>query len=96
MDIGPVIRKMVRCRCAEQHRKAGRVSRLVILCLSFSSVVLLAQAPAQPDWGALQDETMRHYQTLLRFDTMDPPGREVPVAEYLQHVFDQEGYKPGT
>lgn len=60
---------------------------LTMIC----SVTLLAQRPAQPDWTALQEETMRHYQTLLRFDTMDPPGREVPAAEYLKQVFDKEG-----
>jgi len=51
---------------------------------------VLAQA-REPDWTALQDETMRHYQTLLRFDTMDPPGRERPAAEYLKQVFDAAG-----
>jgi acetylornithine deacetylase/succinyl-diaminopimelate desuccinylase-like protein len=39
----------------------------------------------------LEDETMRHYQALLRFDTSDPPGRELPAAEYLKEVFDKEG-----
>ena len=38
----------------------------------------------QPDWTAFDEETMRHYQTLLRFDTTDPPGNEKPTAEDLQ------------
>ena len=51
----------------------------------------LAQSPAQPDWNALQDETMRHYQALLRLDTSNPPGNERLVADYLKQVFDSAG-----
>src|SRR6185295_10002569 len=40
--------------------------------------------PAQPDWTKLQDETMQHYQALLRIDTRNPPGNETAVAEYLK------------
>jgi len=56
-----------------------------------AAAALLAQGPAQPDCVKLQDETIRHDQTLLRFDTMDPPGRELPAAEDLKQVFDTEG-----
>ena len=34
---------------------------------------------------------MRHYQALLRFDTMDPPGNEKPAADYLRQVLEKEG-----
>jgi acetylornithine deacetylase/succinyl-diaminopimelate desuccinylase-like protein len=54
------------------------------------STVTVGQA-AQPDWARLQDETMAHYQALLRFDTSDPPGREEPAATYLREVFEKEG-----
>jgi acetylornithine deacetylase/succinyl-diaminopimelate desuccinylase-like protein len=61
------------------------------LCLSvLLSLVLLAQTQ-QPDWTAFDEETMRHFQTLLRFDTMDPPGNEKPAADYLKQVLDREG-----
>ena len=59
------------------------------LILSLSKDEPLAQD--RPDWTKLEDETMRHYQALLRFDTSDPPGKELPVAEYLKQVFDKEG-----
>src|SRR5436190_24034536 len=61
------------------------------LCLSaLLSAVLFAQAQ-QPDWTAFDEETMRHFQALLRFDTMDPPGNEKPAADYLKQVLDKEG-----
>jgi acetylornithine deacetylase/succinyl-diaminopimelate desuccinylase-like protein len=49
-----------------------------------------AQAPAI-DWRAIEAETLRHFQALLRFDTSDPPGNEQPAAEYLKQVLEQEG-----
>src|SRR5207253_692396 len=45
----------------------------------------------QPDWKAFEDETMQHFQTLLRFETMDPPGNEKPAADYLKQVLEKEG-----
>ena len=51
----------------------------------------LTQGRGQPDWTALQDETMRHFQALLRFDTTDPPGGEEPAALYLKEVLEKEG-----
>jgi acetylornithine deacetylase/succinyl-diaminopimelate desuccinylase-like protein len=66
------------------------VARLTILLTSLLSVATLAQAP-QPDWTRLQDETMQHYQALLRIDTRNPPGNETAVAEYLKRVLDKEG-----
>jgi len=52
---------------------------------------LPAQAPAELDWSAVEDETMRHFQALLRFDTSDPPGGEQEAAEYLRAVLAAEG-----
>ena len=34
---------------------------------------------------------MRHYQALVRMDTSDPPGNEVPAVEYLKRVLEAEG-----
>jgi len=62
------------------------------LC-GFVSLCLIAgaQTASQPDWKAFDDETMRHFQTLLRFETMDPPGNEKPAADYLQQTLEKEG-----
>jgi len=67
------------------------VARLTILLTLLISVTTLAQAPAQPDWTKLQDETMQHFQALLRIDTRNPPGNETAVAEYLKRVLEKEG-----
>src|SRR5215470_11769520 len=57
----------------------------VYLCL-----IAAAQTAPEPDWKAFDDETMRHFQALLRFDTMDPPGNEKPAADYLQQTLEKE------
>ncbi len=68
-----------------------RAARWGLVLVPFLWTVGLAQSPAQPDWTALQDETLRHYQALLRLDTSNPPGNERLVADYLKQVFDSAG-----
>jgi acetylornithine deacetylase/succinyl-diaminopimelate desuccinylase-like protein len=65
--------------------------RLAILVAAIASLTLFAQTSPQPDWSKLQEETMQHYQALLRIDTRNPPGNEHLVAEYLKPVFDKAG-----
>jgi acetylornithine deacetylase/succinyl-diaminopimelate desuccinylase-like protein len=48
---------------------------------------------AQPDWDAINEETLRHFRALLQFDTSDPPGRELPAAEYIRDVLEAEGFE---
>ena len=62
---------------------------LCFLAVCFSSNVL-AQV-AGPDWSALEEETLKHFRALLQFDTSDPPGGELPAAEYLYNVLQAEG-----
>ena len=45
----------------------------------------------EPDWSEVEEETLRHFRALLQFDTSDPPGRELPAAEYLRDVLEAEG-----
>jgi len=62
-------------------------------CFARTFLVLLivsALPAADPDWNALNEETLRHFQTLVRMDTSDPPGREQPAADYLQSVLEAE------
>src|ERR1700674_1291337 len=68
-----------------------RLGRLALLLASICSVAALAQSPRGPDWAALQDETMRHYQAVLRLDTRNPPGNEHIVDEYVKQLLDKEG-----
>jgi acetylornithine deacetylase/succinyl-diaminopimelate desuccinylase-like protein len=68
----------------------SRSQWVLISMIVLMSASVLGQAQ-QPDWKAFEDETMRHYQALLRFETMDPPGNEKPAADYLQQVLEKEG-----
>lgn len=67
------------------------MKRLAPLALTLAASAALAQAPPQPDWAKVEEEAMRHFQALLRFDTTDPPGNEKPAADYLKRVLEAEG-----
>ena len=43
-----------------------------------------------PDWPRLEPEILKHFQTVVRMDTSDPPGNERPAAEYLAQVLRAE------
>ncbi|MEO8194021.1 MAG: M20/M25/M40 family metallo-hydrolase [Gemmatimonadales bacterium] len=43
------------------------------------------------DWSAVEAETIERLQALIRFDTTNPPGNELPLAEYLVSVLESEG-----
>ncbi len=47
--------------------------------------------PSAPPSG---DETVRHLQELLRFNTTNPPGNEIAAAAYLAGVLRTAGYDP--
>ena len=51
----------------------------------------LSGAGGSPDWSRVEEETMRHFQALVRLDTSDPPGNEQPAADYLRQVLEKEG-----
>src|ERR1700716_3478627 len=70
------------------RRSAWRLILCSILC---ASATIRAQGSRQPDWTRLEDETMRHFQALLRFDTSNPPGNEVLVTDYLKETLEREG-----
>ena len=44
-----------------------------------------------PDWGAVESETIARLQDIIRFDTTNPPGNELPLARYLQKALGDEG-----
>src|SRR5687767_1613653 len=62
----------------------------LLLTTLLASAALAQQANA-PDWSQIEAETMQHFQALLRFDTSDPPGREIEAAEYLKQALEKEG-----
>lgn len=63
--------------------------------LLFSFFLLAAARAAETglptNWAAVDEESMRHFQALLRFDTSDPPGNELPAVEYLKRVLEADG-----
>src|SRR5262245_20677893 len=43
------------------------------------------------DWDRELAETTAHLQTLIRLDTVNPPGNELVVAHYLDEVLSSAG-----
>ena len=69
-----------------------RLPTFVLATLAFG----LWQTPATPDWAGVEAETLQHFQALLRFDTSDPPGREVDAAAYLKQTLEAAGLSVET
>lgn len=44
-----------------------------------------------PDRSALEAETVELLRALIQFDTTNPPGDELPLAEFLRSVFEKDG-----
>jgi acetylornithine deacetylase/succinyl-diaminopimelate desuccinylase-like protein len=66
--------------------------RLLILatCVTLSAA-LQGQTQGRPAATAVEEETLQHFQGLLRLDTSNPPGNEVRAVEYLKQVLDKAG-----
>jgi acetylornithine deacetylase/succinyl-diaminopimelate desuccinylase-like protein len=43
------------------------------------------------NWDSVLDDTVKLLCDLIRFDTTNPPGNELPAAEYLKGVMEAEG-----
>jgi acetylornithine deacetylase/succinyl-diaminopimelate desuccinylase-like protein len=56
--------------------------------LLFASFCVSAQTL---NWSQVNDEVIRHFQTLVQIDSTDPPGNETRVVDYVRKVFDAEG-----
>jgi acetylornithine deacetylase/succinyl-diaminopimelate desuccinylase-like protein len=67
------------------------MGRSAVFFITALLIAPLVPAQTQPDWKALEEEAMRHFQALVRFDTSDPPGNEKPAADYLKTVLEKEG-----
>jgi len=61
------------------------VAAAAVAAQPFSGAVT---AQAGPDWPKIEEETIRHYQALVRFDTVT---KERPAAEYIKQVLDENG-----
>lgn len=43
------------------------------------------------DWSGVEAETIAQLQALIRFDTTNPPGNELPLAEHITQVLARDG-----
>jgi acetylornithine deacetylase/succinyl-diaminopimelate desuccinylase-like protein len=43
------------------------------------------------DWERARAETISTLQTIIRFDTTNPPGNELPLAVYIEGILSREG-----
>ena len=51
----------------------------------------MAQSDPAAARAAIDAETLRHFQALVRMDTTSPPGNEKPAADYVAQVLEREG-----
>jgi acetylornithine deacetylase/succinyl-diaminopimelate desuccinylase-like protein len=58
------------------------------LSLLALALPILAQTP---DWTKVNEEAMRHFQTLVQIDSTDPPGNETRVADYVKKILESDG-----
>jgi acetylornithine deacetylase/succinyl-diaminopimelate desuccinylase-like protein len=72
--------------------------RLLMFCCLLPGLALVFGAAkpgelphSQPDWAVVEQETLEHFQAIVRLDTSNPPGRETQVVEYLERVLEREG-----
>jgi len=63
----------------------------LLLGVVAASVSVAAQGAPQPNWTAIEAETLKHFEAIVKMDTTDPPGGEKPVADYLKQVLEAEG-----
>ncbi len=68
------------------------MKRILIFAVALvAGVAADARAQAPIDWKAVEVETLRHFQALVRIDTSNPPGNETRVVDYVKGVLDKEG-----
>jgi acetylornithine deacetylase/succinyl-diaminopimelate desuccinylase-like protein len=65
--------------------------RLVIITLVVAAWGSTSGAQTTWNAAAIEDETLQHFQALLRLDTSSPPGNEIRAVEYLEQVLKREG-----
>src|SRR5688572_24344970 len=61
---------------------------VVLMTLASVAPPITAQ---EPDWAAAREETIAHLQAMIRMNTVNPPGNELPVARYLDSTLKAAG-----
>jgi acetylornithine deacetylase/succinyl-diaminopimelate desuccinylase-like protein len=73
------------------HRLTCALAFAAVLGATARTATAQPRPIAEPDWARLQQETLEHFQAVLRLDTSNPPGNETAVVNYLSTVFEREG-----
>ncbi|HET6681435.1 MAG TPA: M20/M25/M40 family metallo-hydrolase [Gemmatimonadaceae bacterium] len=65
---------------------------MIALFLALMTVATAATLGAQePDWDAVQEQTVQHLQRMIRMNTENPPGNEMQVGAYLDSTLKAAG-----
>jgi len=67
-----------------------RIVSRTLISIIFSVLFINANA-AEPDWDAINKETLTRFQDMLRVDTSSPPGNETVLVEQLADILTAEG-----
>jgi len=68
-----------------------RARALTLIALAVAGWVSMPGAQTPWNAAAIEQETMQHFQALLRLDTSSPPGNEIRAVDYLAQVLKREG-----
>ena len=63
----------------------------LLVAMSIATVPATILAQQEPDWDRARAETVRHLQAMIRLNTVNPPGNELPLAKYLEGVLKADG-----
>ncbi|HEX2714648.1 MAG TPA: M20/M25/M40 family metallo-hydrolase [Candidatus Acidoferrales bacterium] len=70
------------------------LGRLVLMALILMGVARQGWAqeqPAKPELARLSDEAVAWLTDLIRINTTNPPGNELPAAKYIASILEKEG-----
>src|SRR5690349_12293973 len=58
-----------------------------------TTLICFGAFAAEPaiDWKAVHAEALKHFQSVVRIDSTNPPGNETKVVNYVKSVLDREG-----
>jgi acetylornithine deacetylase/succinyl-diaminopimelate desuccinylase-like protein len=73
-----------------KSRRATQILRSVLLASACALIGSASQAADTPA-NKMDAEVLKHFTTIVQFDTSDPPGNEKPAADYLVSVLKAEG-----
>lgn len=66
-----------------------RLSLMALAAVAAVAAVAAAQPNAPPPFT--DEETLRHFQAIVRMNSADPGGSEQPVIDYLKGVLEKDG-----